>query len=85
MPTYDFECSKCSRTEERTCLFAQRESQVCSCGEKMRMLFSPSSNIISDELKISFSRALGKPISGRADWKKQMRAKNFNTDALDPY
>jgi len=84
MPRYDFECEACKKTEERVVLYSQIKEQKCLCGSNMKMLFSPSVAIISDEIPLRYSMALGKPIDGRADWKKQMKAKGFSTD-LNPY
>ena len=86
MPTYNFECNSCKNPEEKFCKMDERHSQMCSkCGNKTTLVFGTiPPAVISDEIDLRFSVALGKPIEGRADWKRQMKAKGFSKE-LDPY
>ena len=61
MPTYDFRCDPCGVTEERTCMIAERESQVCGrCGGPVVQLFTPTTNIsIPQAFAYAFSDLYG--------------------------
>ena len=87
MPNYTYECHHCNKEEDIICRYDDRNIQQCSrCGELSTFTpFKKAPGILSDEIKVSYSYALGRPISGREDWKRGMKEKNFNTDALDPY
>ena len=45
MATYIFECAKCKNAEEREILMqnyeAEKENQICKCGNKMQRVFQP--------------------------------------------
>lgn len=47
MPTYDFSCQSCGKTEERVTRIDD-QMVVCSCGALMTKLFSPPRAIICD-------------------------------------
>jgi putative FmdB family regulatory protein len=48
MPIFDFECTKCSRTVERIVKYSEKNSQVCSCGNKMNRKVSAPGVVVPD-------------------------------------
>jgi putative FmdB family regulatory protein len=44
---YDFECTKCSKVEERLVGRDEVDSQVCECGDKMERLMPAPRGYVS--------------------------------------
>ena len=69
MATHNYRCSSCNLTEEKTCLIAEAEAQVCrKCGGRVEQLFCPPTQIIScpQAFKQTFGEQFG--TSSRKDW-----------------